>query len=75
MGDTRFDPVQNADRGVRGLAASYHKVVGSAPITEAGVRNTYDDTFNPGGGWAYQGDAVVRHYNALLADEGFAPLS
>ncbi|GAB4332881.1 MAG: hypothetical protein Kow0010_18940 [Dehalococcoidia bacterium] len=75
MGDARYDPEINADRGARGLAASWHKVIGASPITEAGVRDAYDDTFNPGGGWAYQGDAVVRHYNALLAERGLPPLS
>lgn len=74
MGDARYDPELNADRGARGLAASWHKVIGAGAITEAGVRDVYDDTFNPGGGWAYQGDAVVRHYNALLAARGLPPL-
>jgi len=75
MGDARFDPVQNAERGTQGLAKSFHKVVGSGPVNEAAVRNTYDDTFNPGGGWAYQGDSVVRHYNVLLSEQGLPPLS
>jgi soluble lytic murein transglycosylase-like protein len=75
MGDARFDPVQNAERGTQGLAKSFRKVVGNGPVDEAAVRNTYDDTFNPGGGWAYQGDSVVRHYNALLAERGLPSLS
>lgn len=74
MGDARYDPETNADRGARGLAASWHKIIGGGPITEAGIRDVYDDTFNPGGGWAYQGDAVVRHYNALRAAQGEPPL-
>lgn len=75
MGDARFDPVQNAERGTQGLAKSFRKVVGPGPVDEAAVRNTYDDTFNPGGGWAYQGDSVVRWYNELLFERGLPPLS
>lgn len=65
MGDSRFDPETNAARGVEGLAASWHKVTGAGFTGEERLRAAYDDTFNPGGGWAYQGDAVVRYYDAL----------
>ena len=74
MGDSRFDPETNAETGTAGLAASWHKVTRTGLTGEELVRATYDDTFNPGGGWAYQGDAVVRHYNALLGAEGLPPL-
>ena len=65
MGDSRFDPETNAARGVEGLAASWHKVTAAGYGGEERVRAAYDDTFNPGGGWAYQGDAVVRYHGSL----------
>ncbi|MEX0784672.1 MAG: hypothetical protein WD557_18710 [Dehalococcoidia bacterium] len=34
----------------------------------------YNYSFNPGGGFAYQGDSVVRHYNQLLAEQGLPAL-
>nr|WP_297804884.1 transglycosylase SLT domain-containing protein [Tepidiforma sp.] len=75
MGDLRFDPEANADRAARGLAASWRKVQAAGYTGEYAVRAAYDDTFNPGGGFAYQGDALVRTYNRLLQQQGLPPLS
>lgn len=75
MGDTRFDPATNADRGARGLAEAWHAGEKAGFGGEYAVRAAYDYSFNPGGGWAYQGDAVVRNYNRLLAEQGMAPLA
>lgn len=75
MGDTRFDPETNADRGARGLAEAWHAGDKAGYSGEYAVRAAYDYSFNPGGGWAYQGDAVVRNYNRLLAGQGLPPLS
>ncbi len=75
MGDARFDPETNADRGVRGLAEAWHAGERAGYAGEYAVRAAYDYSFNPGGGWAYQGDGVVRHYNQLLAEQGLAPLT
>ncbi|GIW13793.1 MAG: hypothetical protein KatS3mg062_1232 [Tepidiforma sp.] len=75
MGDLRFDPEANADRAARGLAASWQKVTAAGYAGEAAVRAAYDDSFNPGGGFAYQGDALVRTYNQLLARQGLPPLA
>lgn len=65
MGDSRFDPEVNADRGVRGLAEAWHAGERAGYTGEYAIRAAYDYSFNPGGGWAYQGDAVVRAYNEL----------
>jgi len=76
MGDARFDPEANADRAARGLAASWHDVtVRQGLAGEVALRATYDHSFNPGGGFAYQGDALVATYNDLLAEQGIAPLT
>ncbi|WP_322796775.1 transglycosylase SLT domain-containing protein [Tepidiforma sp.] len=75
MGDLRFDPEANADRAARGLAASWQAVTRAGYTGEYAVRAAYDDTFNPGGGFAHQGDALVRTYNELLARQGLPPLS
>jgi len=74
MGDSRFDPQANADRGARGLGEAWHAGEKAGFSGEHSVRAAYDYSFNPGGGWAYQGDGVVRIYNTLLADQGAAPL-
>ncbi len=70
MGDSRFDPEVNADRGVRGLAEAWHAGERAGYTGEYAIRAAYDYSFNPGGGWAYQGDSVVRNYNELRADQG-----
>jgi hypothetical protein len=70
MGDLRFDPEANAERAVQGLAEAWHAVTQQGYSGEEQLRAAYDYSFNPGGGWAYQGDSVVRHYNALLAEQG-----
>ncbi len=72
MGDLRFDPEANAERAARGLAESWHVVTRQGYTGEERLRAAYDHSFNPGGGWAYQGDSVVRHYRALLAAQGLA---
>ncbi|MBA4181044.1 MAG: hypothetical protein C0506_10690 [Anaerolinea sp.] len=74
MGDSRFDPEVNADRGARGLAEAWHAGEKAGFAGEHAVRAAYNYSFNPGGGWAYQGDSVVRHYNQLLAEQGLPPL-
>ncbi len=75
MGDTRFDPEVNADRGARGLAEAWHAGVRAGYTGEYAVRAAYDYSFNPGGGFAYQGDSVVRNHNQLLAEQGLRPLA
>ena len=75
MGDARYDPEANADRGARGLAEAWHAGQDKGYGGEYAVRKAYDYSFNPGGGFAYQGDAVVKYYNELLAEQGRPPLS
>ena len=52
MGDARFDPATNADRGARGLAEAWHAGEKAGFTGEYAVRAAYDYSFNPGGGWA-----------------------
>lgn len=75
MGDARFDPETNIDRATQGLAEAWHAGQRSGYSGEYAVRAAYDYSFNPGGGFAYQGDSVVKHYNQLLGAQGMAPLS
>ena len=75
MGDARYDPETNADRGAKGLAEAWHAGDKAGFAGEHAVRAAYNYSFNPGGGWAYQGDSVVRHYNQLLAEQGMQPLA
>lgn len=75
MGDARFDPEVNAERATVGLAEAWHAGERAGYTGEFAVRAAYNYSFNPGGGWAYQGDSVVRHYNGLLARQGLPPLS
>lgn len=75
MGDLRYNPDVNADRAARGLAEAWHAGQRAGYSGEFAVRAAYDYSFNPGGGFAYQGDAVVRHYNTLLAAQGLPPLA
>ena len=75
MGDTRYDAATNADRGAKGLAEAWHAGESKGYGGEYAVRKAYDYSFNPGGGFAYQGDAVVKYYNELLAEQGRAPLA
>lgn len=75
MGDTRFDPETNADRAARGLAEAWHAGAKAGYTGEYAVRAAYNYSFNPGGGFAYQGDAVVNNYNRLLQEQGQPPLS
>ena len=74
LGDLRYDPEVNADVGVRGLAEAWHVGLYRGYSGEQLIRFAYDYTFNPGGGWAYQGDHVVAQYNWLLARLGELPL-
>lgn len=75
MGDSRFDPEINADRGARGLAEAWQAGEKAGFSGEQAVRAAYNYSFNPGGGWAYQGDSVVKNMNQLLVEQGKAPLS
>ena len=75
MGDSRYDPETNADRAAQGLAHAWHAGQNAGYAGEYAVRAAYDYSFNPGGGFAYQGDSVVRNYNQLLADQGQPPLT
>ncbi len=75
MGDLRFDPEANADRAARGLSEAWHAGERAGYTGEYAVRAAYDYSFNPGGGFAYQGDALVRTYNQLLAEQGLAGLA
>ena len=75
MGDARFDPLTNADRAAQGLAEAWHAGERAGYTGEYAVRAAYDYSFNPGGGFAYQGDSVVAHYNQLLGDQGLPPLA
>lgn len=75
MGDARFDPETNAERAVKGLAEAWHAGERAGYEGEYAVRAAYDYSFNPGGGFAYQGDAIVGHYNDLLQEQGRPPLS
>jgi len=74
MGDSRFDPTINADRGAKGLAEAWHAGEKAGFSGEHAVRAAYNYSFNPGGGWAYQGDAVVNNYNRLLREQGLPTL-
>lgn len=75
MGDSRFDPETNIDRAAQGLAEAWHAGQRAGHTGEYAVRAAYDYSFNPGGGFAYQGDSVVRHYNQLLAAQSLPPLT
>jgi len=75
MGDSRFDPEANADRAARGLAEAWHAGERAGYTGEHAVRAAYNYSFNPGGGFAYQGDALVERYNQLLAGQGLPALS
>jgi|GEM_PF-1224969 len=75
MGDLRFDPEANAERAARGLAEAWHAGERAGFTGEFALRAAYDYSFNPGGGFAYQGDALVRKFNELRAEQGLPPLS
>lgn len=75
MGDTRYDPETNADRAARGLAEAWHAGERAGYTGEFAIRSAYDYSFNPGGGFKYQGDALVRTYNRLLEEQGLPPLA
>lgn len=70
MGDKRYDPETNADRAAKGLAEAWHAGQNAGFTGEYAVRAAYNYSFNPGGGWGYQGDSVVANYNKLLAAQG-----
>jgi soluble lytic murein transglycosylase-like protein len=75
MGDSRFDPEANADRAARGLAEAWQAGQRAGFTGEEAIRAAYNYSFNPGGGWAYQGDALVGTYNQLLAEQNLPPVS
>jgi hypothetical protein len=75
MGDLRFDPEANADRAARGLSEAWHAGERAGYAGEYAVRAAYNYSFNPGGGFAYQGDALVRTYNQLLSEQGLSELA
>lgn len=75
MGDSRFDPEANADRAARGLAEAWQAGERAGFSGEYALRAAYDYSFNPGGGFAYQGDALVRQFNELRAEQGLPPLA
>jgi soluble lytic murein transglycosylase-like protein len=75
MGDARFDPEANADRAAKGLAEAWQAGERAGFTGEQAVRAAYNYSFNPGGGWAYQGDALVSTYNQLRSEQGMAPVS
>lgn len=75
MGDSRFDPEANADRAARGLAEAWQAGERAGFTGEEAVRAAYNYSFNPGGGWAYQGDALVSTYNQLRSEQGLSPVS
>lgn len=70
MGDARFDPETNADRAARGLSEAWQAGQRAGYSGEYAVRAAYDYSFNPGGGFAYQGDALVNTYDRLLREQG-----
>jgi soluble lytic murein transglycosylase-like protein len=70
MGDARFDPEANADRAARGLGEAWQAGQRAGYSGEYAVRAAYDFSFNPGGGFAYQGDALVNTYDRLLREQG-----
>ena len=70
MGDARFDPEANADRAARGLAEAWQAGERAGFTGEHAIRAAYNYSFNPGGGWAYQGDALVAAYNQLREEAG-----
>ncbi len=75
MGDSRFDPEANADRAARGLAEAWHAGERAGFTGEHAIRAAYNYSFNPGGGWAYQGDALVATYNQLRSEQGLSPVA
>lgn len=75
MGDTRFDPATNIDRAAKGLAEAWQAGERAGYTGEYAVRAAYNYSFNPGGGFAYQGDALVNQYNSLRSEQGLAPVN
>lgn len=75
MGDLRYDPEANADRAAKGLAEAWQAGERAGYTGEYALRAAYNYSFNPGGGFAYQGDALVRTYNGLRAEQGLQPLT
>ena len=75
MGDARFDPEANAERAARGLAEAWQAGERAGYSGEFALRAAYNYSFNPGGGFAYQGDALVRQFNELRGEQGLPPVS
>jgi len=75
MGDSRFDPEANIDRAAKGLAEAWQAGERAGYTGEFALRAAYNYSFNPGGGFAYQGDALVQQYNTLRAEQGLPAVS
>jgi hypothetical protein len=75
MGDSRFDPEANADRAAKGLAEAWQAGERAGFSGEHALRAAYNYSFNPGGGFAYQGDALVKAYNGLRTEQGLPPVT
>jgi hypothetical protein len=75
MGDLRFDPEANIERAAKGLGEAWQAGERAGYSGESAVRAAYNYSFNPGGGFAYQGDALVRQFNELRAEAGMTPVS
>lgn len=75
LGDMRLDPELNASIGARGLAEGWHAELERGFAGEELVRYAYDHSFNPGGGFGWQGDAVYSCYRFYenLAQRGELP--
>ena len=72
LGELRLDPELNAAVGARGLAEGWHAGLEQGLSGEELVRSAYDHSFNPGGGFGWQGDSVYsyfRFYENLAARE------
>ena len=75
LGDLRLDPELNATIGARGLAEGWHDGLRRGIEGENLVRFAYDYRFNPGGGFGYQGDAILSNfefYETLAQRNGLA---
>lgn len=70
LGDLRFDAEFNAAIGARGLAMGWQEGLRQGYSGKDLACFAYDYCFNPGGGFAHQGDAVVSQYRFFhnLAD-------
>lgn len=63
--ELRFNPQFNVDWAVQRLADAYKSARAAGLSGDALVRHVYNDAINPGGGYGYQGNSVVRWYNGM----------